>query len=412
MDNAHSPAGTASDFFSDERLGRYADVLWWSLETSRGTRLRRSDAVLVSYDPPALPLAEALFARLHDLGMNPVLRQRLSARMERDLYAKANNKRLTYRPPGEAPLYAGVAGEIVVLAPESLDHLSGADPRDIAMHRSARNPVRTIMARRQARGEFGRTVGVYPTPALAEAAGMGLGEYAEALTRACRLGGSTPVREWRRVAQEIQVIVDRLNGLAAREYRIESGTMDLRVTPGKKRRWLGVTGRNMPGYEIYLSPNWRGTEGTFTADVPSWRDGRLVAGARLAFRAGEVAEAAAGTGGDYLAGQLRLDRGSNKLGELSLTDRRFSPIDRYMAHTLLDENLGGRFGNCHIALGASHDESYAGNRARLNDDVRDLLGLNRSDLHWDLVNGGPKRVTAVLEDGGRKVVYEDGEFTV
>jgi aminopeptidase len=400
-----------SDFFSDERLERYADLLWWNLGVARGARFRRSDAVLVSYYPPAQPLAEVIFSRLHDLGMNPIPRQRPSARMERDLYAKANNKRLLFQPPGETALYAALAGEIVTLAPESLDHLKDADPRDIAMARSGRNAIRTIAARRQARGEFGRTLCVYPTPALAAASGMSLDEYADALTRALKLGTVSPAREWKRFAQEAQGVVDRLNALEAKEYRIESDTLDLRVTPGKKRRWLGVTGRNTPGYEFYLSPNWRGTEGTFTADVASRRDGRLVSGARLRFRSGEVFESSAEAGGDYLAGQLRLDRGANKLGELSLTDRRFSPIDRYMAHTLLDENFGGRYGNCHVALGASHDESYAGNRSRLNEDMRNLLGLNSSDLHWDLINTGPKRVTAILENGSRTVVYEDGEFT-
>ena len=31
-------------------------------------------------------------------------------------------------------------------------------------------------------------------------------------------------------------------------------------------------------------------------------------------------------------------------------------------------------------------------------------------LHWDFVNTEKKRVTAVLSDGSRKVIYENGEF--
>jgi aminopeptidase len=28
-------------------------------------------------------------------------------------------------------------------------------------------------------------------------------------------------------------------------------------------------------------------------------------------------------------------------------------VERFMAHTLLDENYGGQHGNCHIALGGA-----------------------------------------------------------
>jgi aminopeptidase len=81
-----------------------------------------------------------------------------------------------------------------------------------------------------------------------------------------------------------------------------------------------------------------------------------------------------------------------------------------MANTLFDENFGGRFGNCHIALGSSYANTYAGDRRRLSPALKAALGFNQSALHWDFVNTEKKRVTAVLADGARKVIYEDGEF--
>jgi aminopeptidase len=38
------------------------------------------------------------------------------------------------------------------------------------------------------------------------------------------------------------------------------------------------------------------------------------------------------------------------------------------------------------------------------------LGFNDSALHWDLVNTEPKRVTALLKGGGKRIIYEDGMF--
>jgi len=87
-----------------------------------------------------------------------------------------------------------------------------------------------------------------------------------------------------------------------------------------------------------------------------------------------------------------------------------SPLDRFMANTLYDENFGGPQGNAHIALGSSYANTYAGDRHRLTPARKAALGFNDSALHWDFVNTERKRVTAVLADGSRRTIYEDGEF--
>jgi len=81
-----------------------------------------------------------------------------------------------------------------------------------------------------------------------------------------------------------------------------------------------------------------------------------------------------------------------------------------MAHTLLDENYGGEAGNCHIALGGASALSFAGPAQELTPERAEALGFNASALHWDLVNTEPKRVTAQLPGGGKRVIYENGQF--
>ena len=98
------------------------------------------------------------------------------------------------------------------------------------------------------------------------------------------------------------------------------------------------------------------------------------------------------------------------MGEFSLTDRRFSRINRFMANILFDENYGGKFGNCHIALGSSYSDTYAGDSKRLNQALKQKLGFNESALHWDLVNTEKKRVTAHLQIGKAVTIYENGRF--
>ena len=64
--------------------------------------------------------------------------------------------------------------------------------------------------------------------------------------------------------------------------------VDLRVQVGEARRWLGGRGRNIPSFEIFTSPDWRGTEGWIHCDQPLYRYGNLVRGIRLKFEDGRV----------------------------------------------------------------------------------------------------------------------------
>jgi aminopeptidase len=81
-----------------------------------------------------------------------------------------------------------------------------------------------------------------------------------------------------------------------------------------------------------------------------------------------------------------------------------------MADTLFDENYGGDYGNCHIALGASYSDTFDGNPAKLTKALKKRLGFNDSALHWDLVNTENKTVTAHLKTGKKMVIYEKGMF--
>lgn len=194
-------------------------------------------------------------------------------------------------------------------------------------------------------------------------------------------------------------------------YRVESEHTDLTVTPGLQRKWVGISGHNIPSFELFLSPDWRGTEGHYYADQPTYRSGNYVQGIRLQFRAGSVVKAAAEQGEDFLVKQIAMDRGARKLGEFSLTDKRFSRITSFMANTLYDENYGGANGNCHVALGASYSDTYDGDASGLTPDRKKELGFNDSALHWDLVNTERKRVVAHVSGGRSVTIYEDGVFT-
>ena len=398
--------------FSKDELERYAEILLWGVSKARSTPHEPGDVFLVRFDLEALDLAEVLHRHLIEQGFNSLMRLSSTPRMERDFFELGQEAQLRFIPPGEKTLFKNLNGSISLLSPSSLTHLSGVDPKRISSAVVARKPLRRIMEEREQQGLLGWSLCLVPTQALAEHAGLSLEEYKQQVVKACYLDADDPIAEWERIWKETGRIKESLDRLDIRRLRIHSADMDLRVTPGASRRWLGISGHNIPSFELFTSPDWRGTEGVFFADQPSYRSGNLVRGVRLVFREGRVVEATAEEGEPFLKNQLAMDKGASQVGEVSLTDRRFSRIDRFMAHTLYDENFGGASGNCHIALGAAYAEAYSDPSQELTREMKKRLGFNDSALHWDLVNTQTKSVSAELGSGETKILYENGTFLI
>ncbi|OIQ52181.1 Aminopeptidase 2 [Pseudodesulfovibrio hydrargyri] len=396
--------------FTNDELKKYAETLWWGLSTARTKPYEPGDFVLLRFDPDALPLAEAMFDLLMEKGINPIPRQNLSSNMELSFYGKGSEAQLTAIPSGDREFIGGLNGLISLIAPASLTHLQDIDSKRIGQAAVARKFMRDIMEKREQSGDFGWTLCIYPTPALAEAAKLSMADFKAQVVKACYLDDDNPPERWNDIFKEAEKVKAWLNNLTIEHLRIQSKDTDLIVVPGEQRRWLGVSGHNIPSFEIFLSPDWRGTEGVYYADQPSFRSGNFVEGVRLTFEKGVAVKTEAKTGGDFVAKQLTLDDGANRLGEFSLTDRRFSKINAFMANTLFDENFGGPQGNCHVAVGASYADTFSGDQSTLDEGLKRELGFNDSALHWDLVNTQQKTVTATLKGGEELVIYTDGEF--
>jgi aminopeptidase len=330
--------------------------------------------------------------------------------MEQSFYRKGNDRQLIFIAPGEKELCESLNGRIFLRAPESLTHLKGIDSQKIGKVLVSRKPLRDIFEKREEKGVYGWTLCTLPTHELAAQAKTTIKTYTAQIVKACYLDKEDPVAQWESIHRNVKGIKKWLNSLKVEYFHVESQNIDLKITPGEKRRWLGVSGHNIPSFEVFLSPDWRGTEGTYYANQPSFRTGNYVEGVHLTFEKGSARKIDAETGREFTQKQLAMDKGACRIGEFSLTDRRFSRIDRFMADTLFDENYGGRYGNCHVALGASYTDTYAGDSAEMTKELKARMGFNDSALHWDLVNTERKTVTAHLADGKELLIYEDGMF--
>jgi len=394
------------------QLEKYANVLIWGLETARTKPYKPYDAILLRYDLEALPLAEVVSRELVKKRLNPVTRALSSPLMEQDFFAYSDKRQRSFTGKWEKIMAENLNGNIFLSAPSSLTHLKDIDPKRINEAALARKPLREIMVKREEKGLFGWTLCTVPTLELAKQAKLSIMEYTQQVVRACFLNEPDPVVLWKEIFEQSLEIKRWLKSLKIETLRLESKSCDLTINLGKRRRFLGLSGHNIPSFEIFTSPDWRGAKGVYYANLPSFRSGNYVKDIRLEFKKGNVVSASAQLGDEFLKKMISMDPGAKRLGEFSLTDKRFSKIDKFMADTLFDENFGGPHGNSHIAIGMSYSDTFDGNPGTLTPQKKKELGYNDSALHWDLINTEDKRVSAKLAGGKTTVIYEKGMFLV
>jgi aminopeptidase len=330
--------------------------------------------------------------------------------LSRDFYELASDEQLDRFP---ASYMRGLVDEmdhqVSVLAESDPHALDKVDPAKIMRRGKSMRQLLDWRGEKENAGRFSWTLGLYGTPAMASEAGLSLEEYWEQIIHACFLDSEDPLARWREVGERLDRTRERLDALDIERLHVVGEDVDLWVSLGEKRRWLGGRGRNIPSFEIFTSPDCRGTEGWIYCNQPLYRYGNLVKGIRLTFSGGRVTEASAEENERVLTEMIATE-GGDMVGEFSLTDRRLSRITRFMAHTLYDENVGGSFGNTHIALGRAYRDAYDGDPSELAPDQWEQLGFNDSTVHTDIVSTTDRTVTATLRGGEERVIYRDGEF--
>jgi aminopeptidase len=396
-----------------EIIDRYAAVLvGFALGGGRG--VQPGEVVRVVAPEIAKPLYVALNRAVWRAGGHAIGGYQpdddRSHNLSRDFYELASEAQLDHLP---GRYMRGLVDEmdhqVSVIADADPHALDGVDPARIMRRGEAMRPVQDWRGEKENAGRFSWTLGLYGTPGMAAEAGMSLEEYWEQIVHACYLDERDPVARWREVGERLDHTRARLNALDVERLHVEGEDVDLWITLGERRQWLGGRGRNIPSFEIFTSPDWRGTQGWIYCNQPLYRYGNLVKGVRLKFEDGRVTEASARENERVLR-EMIATPGADRIGEFSLTDRRYSRITRFMAHTLYDENVGGEFGNTHIAVGRSYQDAYAGDPAEVSEQEWERLGFNQSSVHTDVVSTTDRRVTARLRDGSERLIYAGGEF--
>ncbi len=396
-------------------LEQYANVLVnFALESGKG--IKKGDIVLVSAPESAKPLYIEILRKIWKAGGHTIGRYQPDnekwARFDREFFEMASTDQINFFP---AKLMRGQVDQIdhsiFVVSETDKKSLQGIDSKKIMMKGEAWKSAMDWTDEKENKGKFTWTLGLYGTEAMAKEAGLSLKDYWQQIIKACFLDKKDPVKEWKKVYANLENYKKKLNALKIEKVHIGGPNADLWIKLGKKRKWMGGRGRNIPSFEIFTSPDWRGTEGWIKFNQPLYRYGNLIEGIELEFKNGKVVKSKAKKNEKVLKSMIATEN-ADRVGEYSLTDKRFSRITKFMAETLFDENVGGPNGNTHIALGNAYQDCYDGDPSKVSKKEWENLGYNTSSVHTDIISTTPRTVTAYLPNGNTKIIYKNGEFTL
>lgn len=395
---------------SQEILDKYADVLV-NFALNDGNGIKKGDVVFLEVPECAKPLLISLQRTVLKSGGHYITNY-IPDETARHFYELAEQHQLEFFPEKYLKAKVDLANHtIAIIAETNKYELKGIDPKKIMTRGKVHKPYYDWKRDKENRKEFTWTLGLYGTQAMANEAGLSLEDYWQEIINACFLDNEKPVEKWREVFVEVERVKDKLNTLSIEKLHVKSENVDLIVGLGKNRLWMGGSGRNIPSFEVFISPDWRLTQGKIKFDQPLYRYGNLVRGAYLEFENGRVVNCSADEGEDVLKEMIATEN-ADKIGEFSLTDVRLSRINKFMAETLFDENYGGNYGNTHIALGSAYKDSFPGDPSKVSEKEWEDMGYNDSAVHTDIVSTEKREVTAYLEGGEQILIYKDGKFLI
>jgi len=350
---------------ADPRVDAYAKLL-----VERCIDPQPRQQVVVASSPLARPLVEEVVRLIARRGAYALPRLSFSGSVlsDRTWAADAPEELLDELAPLDRLTAEQLDALIVIDAPENTRESSAMPADRLARAQLASRPL----VDRVTAHEMPWVGCQFPTPALAQEAGMSLRAFEDFLYGACLLDWDAEGERMRRIAERFD---------AAEELRIVGEGTGLTLSLAGRTGRVSDGYHNIPDGEVFYCPLEDSAEGTIVfGEFPAEYQGRELRGIRLRFEGGRVVDASAEVEEEFLLEVLDTDEGARRLGEVGIGCN--PGITRHMKNTLFDERIDG---TVHLALGRG---------------FADLGGTNESAIHWDIVKD--------LRNGGR--LYADGEL--
>ncbi len=330
-------------------------------------KLQAGENILIEARNESDELARALVRETYAVGGRPFVWLSVTA-LERELAMGYTKEQLELRAEADALLMSKMQAYIGYTAIENDSEMGDVPTERMELFsRIYDDRVHGIIRVPQTRWCVLR----FPTPAMAQAAGMSTERFRDFFYDVCTMDYS-----------HMGEAMNPLKALMERTDRVHitgPGTdlsFSIRGLPAIK--CAGEA--NIPDGEIYSAPVRESVNGVITYNTPSLMDGFTFENIRLEFRGGKIVQATANDS-DRINRIFDMDAGARYVGEFAIGVNPY--IVKPMKNTLFDEKIMGSF---HFTPGASYDDCFNG---------------NRSALHWDLVN------IQTAECGGGEMYFDD-----
>jgi aminopeptidase len=277
-------------------------------------------------------------------------------------------------------------------------------------------PKISAMGRAQREEEINWGLMPAPTPGWAEAVygEPDLDRLWRDIEFVTRLDAADPAAAWRARQAELGERAALLTDRRFDAVRFRGPGTHLLIGLLEQGRWCTASSRtrfgvdylaNLPSEEVFTTPDFRRTEGTVRSTRPLALQGAVVEGLALRFEGGVCVEVRADRGADVVRGEMAVDEGARRLGEVALVDAgsRIGQLGRTFYETLLDENA-----SCHMAYGSGVADALPG-ALELSPAEKLAHGFNVSRRHSDLMIGGPEVEVDGIDRGGTAVPLLRGD---
>jgi aminopeptidase len=344
----------------DPRYDQLAEVL-----TGFSTRLQSGEKVLIdTFDAPP-EIIVSLIRKVREKGGIPLANLQSNI-VNRELLRGAEESQYQLISEYEMVRMKGVSAYIAVRGSHNVTEHSDVPPERMKL---AMKLLKPVLDQRVNKTKW--VVLRWPTPSMAQMAGMSTEAFEEFFFRVCTLNYS-------KMEAAMKPLAALLNN-TDRVRIVGQGTdlnFSIRGIPT-----VSCSGKhNIPDGEVFTCPVRDSVQGQIQFNAPTIYQGSAFDSIKLVFKNGRIVDAT-GNNPTRINEILDTDEGARFIGEFALG---FNPhILEPMRDILFDEKIAGSF---HFTPGQAYEEADNG---------------NRSQVHWDLV------CIQRPEYGGGEIYFDD-----
>ena len=354
---------------NDPRYDQLAKLL-----TGFSVRLQKGEKVLIdAFDVPD-EMTIALVRSARARGAVPLV-QVHHARISRELSCEAQEEGFDIHSSVQLAQMRKMDAYIAFRGGDNITEMSDVPPEKMKMVAKKMKPVLDWRVKKTK-----WCVLRWPSPSMAQAAGMSTEAFEEFYFRVCTL-------DYRKMEP----------GMAALKAAMEETNLVEIKGPGTDLRFSikGISAipcggtHNIPDGEVFTAPVKTSVQGVISYNAPTVYQGTAFDNVRLEFKDGKIVKATANHT-EKLNAILDSDAGARFVGEFAIG---FNPhVLQPMRDILFDEKINGSF---HFTPGQCYEQTENG---------------NRSQVHWDLVNIQREEYGGGTIHFDGKLIRENGRF--